>query len=61
MTDLITFVQAHLTDLGLLLALLVRVELALAKLTKTTADDAIAAKVANAVKSIGVDPTKPIL
>lgn len=60
MTDLIAFVTAHAVDLSLLLALLVRLELAIAKLTTNTTDDAIAAKVADAVKVIGVDPTKPV-
>lgn len=55
---MIEFIQAHLVEILALIGLAVRLELGLAKLTKTTADDAIAEKIANAVKTIGIDVTK---
>ena len=56
---MIEFIQAHMADLLVLAALAVRMEMAIAKLTKNTTDDAIAAKVADLLAKVGVDVNKP--
>lgn len=57
---MIEFLQAHAADLVMILAILVRAEMAIAKLTKTTTDDAIGQKISDALKNLGIDSTKPL-
>lgn len=59
MTDLIALLQGHLAEIIVILGLALRLELSIAKLTKNTTDDAIGQKIADALKPLGVDPTKP--